>query len=142
MKKIRMIPLLVALTLFAGCASTKSTHGQIIGERQLSALKPNVHQRADVAAILGSPSATSTLNDGIWYYVTATSKIRPLIGKQIGAQETLIVHFDDKGTLTHLSTRNSETDGQDVMPKEGSTPTQGKELGVMEQLIQNLGLGL
>lgn len=137
-----MLSLLVSVSALSACASTKTTHGQIIGERQLSALKPNVHQKADVQAILGSPSATSTLNNNIWYYVTTTSELRPLRGKEIGAQETLIVHFNEADTLEHLATRNSAEDGSDISPKVGQTPTQGEKLGIIEQLIQNLGLGL
>ncbi len=144
MKKIiisSLLTLVIAISLTA-CKTTRTTHGQVIGERQLTALKPGIHQKPDVRAILGSPSTTSTLNGNRWFYVTANGTQKPLKGAEIENQTVLILDFDDKDTLTQLNQRNANDNGTEVIPAAGETPTQGEKLGIMEQLLQNLGLGL
>lgn len=134
------LSLIVAFSLSA-CKTTQTTHGQVIGERQLTALKPGVHQKPDVRAILGSPSTTSTLNGNRWFYVTANGLQKPFTGKEIEEQTVLILDFDTNNTLTQISNKSANTDGLDITPIPGETPTQGEKLGVVEQLLDNLGLG-
>lgn len=131
-----------ALSTFAtACQTTKTTHGQIIGQQQLSALKPGVQKKADIRAILGSPSATSTLNGDRWFYVTAKSVDKPIIGSTIQSQEVYLIDFDENGTFTKITQRDANKDGEKIAPSEEVTPTQGEKLGIIERTLENLGAG-
>lgn len=135
---MRHLGLFTLLLLLSGCAETLNTHGNLVREDQLTRLTAGSSTKTDVLQTLGSPTSKSLFNEETWYYITSKSLSKPLDENDIIERKTYVLAFDDKGILTGIGTR-TEADGRDLRPTTTETPTQGQALGVIDQILQNLG---
>ena len=97
-----------------------------------------VQTKADVRALLGSPTQTSTFNDNQWYYISSRTRQRP--GRQllVADQKIVVVEFDEGGVVQQLRTLTG-ADGQSVAMVERETPTPGTERTLLQALFGNIG---
>jgi len=128
---------ILTLTLGA-CSSTVATRGNMLDAQQLSTLQPGVTTRDDVAASLGTPTATATFDQSTWYYIGQRTEKTAFFMPTVVARKVVAVHFDDKGVVAKVDALGLE-DGQTIAMVDRQTPTAGKELTVMEQMLGNLG---
>ncbi len=132
--------LLICLSLTA-CSTRTHTHGHVIKDKYIQQIEVGIHDRMAVANILGSPSSMSTFDDHKWYYITEKTVSEPLKPNQLEERRLIIVKFDENGKVQDILEKN-ETDGQTISRVEKETPTHGQSLGVVDQLIGNIGGGL
>ncbi len=134
-------PLLLAGVLALGlsaCAQSIQTRGNIPNPESVSKLNPGVHTRADVANLLGSPSTVSTFQDSKWYYIGQKTTSFAFFEPEVIERQVIVVSFDEKGTLEQTKTYDL-ADGQAIDPVDRITPTEGKKITFLQQLIGNLG---
>jgi len=124
----------------SGCAQTLTTHGQVIRESQLAELKVGETTREQVQVNLGSPSSKALFDDNRWIYVTSLRKAEPLKPNQLKERTVITLSFTDEGVLSKVDMRSKE-DGKPVAISDRATPTQGQSLGIVDQLLENLGRG-
>ncbi|MEF8761734.1 outer membrane protein assembly factor BamE, partial [Stenotrophomonas sp. A3_2] len=83
--------LALGLCALAGCSVRNPLHifdpthvrrGALIEEEALRDLIPGTSSRADVTALLGSPTARATFDDNTWIYITQITSTR--IGRTPG----------------------------------------------------------
>lgn len=92
----------------------------------------------DIRALLGSPSTTSTYGPDIWFYISSTKERRGVFEADIVKQNVLGIQFNDDGTVEGYERYNLK-DGKPIEVVEKTTPTEGHSLGVLEQLLGNMG---
>ncbi len=126
--------------LTSACSEIVATHGQIIQPNQLERVKVGVHDKQTVQRLLGSPSATGTLNENRWYYITETTLSKPLNPNLLKERQVVIIEFDANGTVAALKTKDA-SDGKQIDPNTDVTKTQGQSMGVIDQMLDNLGMG-
>lgn len=129
---------IVTAMAVAACASQQNKRGNIPDETNLAELQIGTHTRADVGAILGTPSARGTFSDNIWYYIGRETSRIAFLDKKVLDQQVVAIEFDDNGFVSTVR-RYSQQDGQQVQMVDRTTPTTGKELSFIEQLFGNLG---
>jgi outer membrane protein assembly factor BamE (lipoprotein component of BamABCDE complex) len=135
------IPLyLLAAASLAACGQTVATHGHIILPSRLAQIQVGQTNQDDVRRLLGSPSTTGTLNDRTWYYITNTTIDKPLNPNILQKSELVKITFDPSGTVAGLE-KKTEADSKDVEPSAKTTPTQGQALGIIDQMLDNIGIG-
>jgi len=140
-KKILTLFLLVpVISTFSGCKKTVHTHGQILSEKQLNALQIGKDDRRKVMRTLGSPSTVSTFGDKTWYYLTEITVDDPLKPNQLQTRKVVVVRFNESGKLAAVETKD-KTNARDIKINERATKTQGQSLGVVDQVIENIGTG-
>lgn len=127
----------LALAL-AACSPEKITRGYLPDEDQLSSIKPGVNDRASVEELLGSPSSVGTFQDSTWYYITSRNEKLAFFKEDVKEQQVVAIVFDDSGLVSDVR-RYSLEDGQEIDPVDRVTPTRGRELTVLEQLMGNIG---
>lgn len=125
--------------VITGCAETVNTRGQVILPSRLAQIQPGTTTRQDVLQLLGSPSTQGTLNDNRWYYVTATVGTTSFDPYDLKSRQVVIIDFDPKTNVVASLTQKSAQDGKEVPPSEDKTPTHGQSLGIVDQLLGNLG---
>ncbi|MFN7000545.1 MAG: outer membrane protein assembly factor BamE, partial [Elioraea tepidiphila] len=67
----------LSLLLLAGCSvfeTPADRRGQRVDAEDLAQLVPGTSTRADVLALLGTPSATGTFDGEHWYYISAVTR--------------------------------------------------------------------
>ena len=129
-----------ALALAAtGCAPSVGVHGF----QAIEAVPADVAvgtDRASVRGQLGTPSATSLFEgDDVWYYISQVTEKYTYNLPQVSQRTvTEIVFEGDK--VASVRTLGLD-DSVDVRMNPNETPTRGRELTVLEQLLGNVGRG-
>ncbi len=96
--------------------------------------------KIEVEALLGSPSTTATINTtgDSFYYISSTVQQTAFFEPEVTDREILAVRFDQEERVQKFAHYGLE-DGKIIDFIGRETPTRGKELGVLQQLFQNLG---
>ena len=112
--------------------------GNKVDPEALQELVPGTSTKADVSAIIGSPTAHDSFDDNIWLYVSEMTQER--IGRTLGEteQHVVVMSFDQKGVLKSVEKLNKD-DALPVNVIAGTTPSPGTEASFMQQLLGNIG---
>jgi outer membrane protein assembly factor BamE (lipoprotein component of BamABCDE complex) len=129
---------LSAAVLAAGCTISEDQRGNLPDPERLAQIRAGSTTKEQVAKILGSPSSESTFNDDTWYYISRKTKQIAFLNPTVLDQQVYIVNFDDKGVVKDVGHRTM-ADGENISPAPGATPSPGKELTFIEQLLGNIG---
>jgi outer membrane protein assembly factor BamE (lipoprotein component of BamABCDE complex) len=132
---------LFALLLLGGCSFFEAQsvfRGNHVDADQLKELVPGTSTRADVTALIGSPTARATFDDNTWLYVAEVT--RPRIGQVQGvlSQNVVVLSFNDQGVLQDVK-RLDQDDSVPVSMVARSTPSPGTEASFLQQLLGNIG---
>ena len=132
------ILVLVALGMFTGCSTEITTRGNAPNPKNLSQIKVGEHNRNQVAGLLGTPSNAAIFNDRIWYYVSRKTRTVAFYKPEVLESQVIAIHFDTSGKVKEIR-RYTQKDGRDITPVARATPTPGREMSLMEQLLGNIG---
>jgi outer membrane protein assembly factor BamE (lipoprotein component of BamABCDE complex) len=122
----------------AACTPEISTHGFVPDPENLAQVVPGVTHRDEVWVLLGTPTSRSTEDASRWYYVTRVTENLAFYDPDFVDASVILVDFNDAGIVEHIEHRPlPETEEFALVGRE--TPTQGKDLGLLEQLFGNLG---
>ncbi len=124
--------------LLAACSGDVQVHGNIPDPELVAEIEPGSYGRRDVAGLLGSPSTVSTFGDRNWYYVGERVSNFAFFKPKVLERNVLVVSFDEEGRVatTRIYTL---ADGRDIDPVDRVTPTEGRDLNVVQQLLGNFG---
>ena len=83
---------------------------------QLKELVPGTATKADVTALIGSPTQRATFDENTWLYITEVT--RPRLGRTLGVleQEVVVLTFDDRGVLTAVKTVGKDDAFPSLLP--------------------------
>ncbi|HET6519241.1 MAG TPA: outer membrane protein assembly factor BamE [Geminicoccaceae bacterium] len=133
------VPVALAAALAAAaCSPTVKIHGQRLDEEALARIEPGQTTREQVVGLLGSPSAVGTFDDESWYYISQKTEQLSFYQQEVVAQDVVAITFDGQGVVAALD-RHGLEEARAVDPVDRATPTAGNELGLIEQLIGNIG---
>ena len=138
-----LLPLVVLLAawLVAGCsifAAPSQLRGNKVDADQLKELVPGTSSKADVTALIGSPTARATFDDNTWLYVSEVTHTRIARVQGIESQEVVKLTFNDQGVLQDVK-RLDQEDGIPVAMVSRTTPSPGTEASFLQQLFGNIG---
>ncbi len=133
--------LLAALLLLAGCSYFEyppQLRGNRVDADQLKELVPGTSTRADVTALIGSPTTRATFDENTWLYVSEVT--RPEIARTQGvlSQNVVVLTFNDQGVLQDIKQLNQD-DSLPVSVVARTTPSPGTEASFLQQLLGNIG---
>jgi outer membrane protein assembly factor BamE (lipoprotein component of BamABCDE complex) len=133
--------ILIAATLAVAtvaCAPRTANRGNIPTISQLERLKVGMHSKEYVRGILGTPSTVGTFDKDVWYYIGRRTEKWAFFEEKILEQQIVAVYFDPKGTIEHIQTYD-KNDRREIAIVESKTATSGHKLGIIEQIIGNIG---
>ncbi|HVY13397.1 MAG TPA: outer membrane protein assembly factor BamE [Alphaproteobacteria bacterium] len=128
---------LVALCL-AACTPVVAKRGNMVSDEALAQVKVNESTREDVAKLLGTPTQTATFDDKTWYYIGQETEKVSFFDPEITDQKIVAVQFTPEGKVSRIS-RGGRKYAEEIEPNPDKTPTYGKEVSLMQQLLGNLG---
>lgn len=136
-----VIWLLLGCLLLGGCSffeAPEQFRGNKIDADSLKELVPGTSTKADVTALVGSPTATATFDDNTWLYVSEVT--RPRIGRTLGVltQHVVVLSFNGQGVLQHVDQLDQD-DSIPVTVVARTTPSPGTEASFFQQLFGNIG---
>ncbi len=122
----------------AGCARIRDLKGYVVDTELVSAIKPSIDNKASVQKTLGRPTMVSEFDGKTWYYVSRSTAQLAFMHPKPTEQQIVIVRFDDKNNVTKVEKLGKEQIAN-IDPSSDKTPTRGKEVSVLEQIMGNVG---
>jgi outer membrane protein assembly factor BamE (lipoprotein component of BamABCDE complex) len=112
--------------------------GNKVDDRVLAQLVPGTSTRTDVTALIGSPTLHATFDDNTWLYIGEVTRPQIAGTNSVLDQKVVILTFDQQGVLRDISGK-SQQDGVPVTVVSRTTPSPGRELSFLQQLLGNVG---
>lgn len=130
---------ILAAVVAPGCSGVIDTRGNMPLKEVVDEIKPGQQTREDISDMLGSPSTTATFGkQEVWYYIGERTETLAFFRPKIVERKVLSISFDRQGKVRGIATFDA-SDGKPVTLVERVTPTKGKTLGFLEQIIGNVG---
>jgi outer membrane protein assembly factor BamE (lipoprotein component of BamABCDE complex) len=120
------------------CDPIVDVHGHVPTPGAMEKLEVGSQSRDDVLRLLGSPSSIGNFSDGTWYYITQRQESMAFLEPKIVEQKVTAISFGDNGRIKEIKTFGLQ-DAKDAGMVDRKTPTVGKELTVVEQILGNVG---
>jgi outer membrane protein assembly factor BamE (lipoprotein component of BamABCDE complex) len=139
----RTVPLFLAGALLAplalaGCDNTVDQRGFAATPGSVEKIEVGTQSREDVVRLIGSPSAVATFNPNVWYYISQKQETFAFLKPKITEQNVMQLSFNDTGRLQAIKKYDLE-DAEKITMVSRITPTAGKELTILEQIMGNVG---
>ena len=127
----------VASTL-PGCTRIRSHQGYLVDNLLADSILPGVDNRDSVEGTLGRPTFVSQFGNQDWYYVSRDMKQLAFANPAVKDQTILRVQFDASGNVASVDRSGMENIAE-LSPKDGKTPTLGRDRGLLEDIFGNIG---
>ncbi len=140
MKRRLSVSLLVlACALGASaCNPVLRSHGYRYSIQEEPNITPDQDTVDTVRARLGNPSTTGTFEENTWYYISSTRESLAYLRPVTRDRRIIAVSFDETGVVDEVA-EYSLDDGRLVAYAGRETPTRGRELTFIEQILGNVG---
>ncbi|HEY0102766.1 MAG TPA: outer membrane protein assembly factor BamE [Brevundimonas sp.] len=134
--------------ILAAAAVAMSACAPVVGQNGFQAIdaKPTdivagTDTKQTVLAKLGTPSTTSTFErDNVWYYISQVTEKYTYNRPQVTQRSVTEITFNDAGQVAAVNALGLD-DGQQLTMNGRETPTRGRQLTILEQLLGNVGRG-
>jgi outer membrane protein assembly factor BamE (lipoprotein component of BamABCDE complex) len=133
--------LLITTALLAStvaCSPIVDVRGNVLPPERLELVKPGNLTKSDVAALLGTPSSTSNFGDDTWYYINSKVETYAFFKPKEVERQVVQIDFDKSGKVKEVRKLGLE-DGKDVVTVSRETPSAGRDMTWIEQLLGNVG---
>jgi outer membrane protein assembly factor BamE (lipoprotein component of BamABCDE complex) len=125
--------------LGTACAPTMTHHGYLAHEAKPSVDIKVGDSQATVLDKLGAPSQTSTYKPSEWYYIDQVSMKMTYKQPRVTARSVTVVDFDPATQTVATVKTLSLADGRVLTPNPNKTPTRGRSLTALEQILGTVG---
>lgn len=140
-RRPRRAPAVLAIALAAalgGCQTSIDVRGFVPDDESLSRIQVGQQSKDDVRDLLGTPSTVGLFGDETWLYISRRTATYAFLEPKILEQKVVAILFDEAGSVSDV--RKLElSDGKVVEHVARVTPSPGKELSFLEQLLGNVG---
>ncbi len=131
--------LVLAAAILANCSPIVDHRGYLPRQGDMQNLQPGM-SKVEVEALLGSPSTTATINvaGDSYYYISSVVEQRAFLRPKEVERQVVAIRFNPTDQVESFAHYGLE-DGQVVNFSSRETPTRGRELTILQQLISNAG---
>ena len=97
--------------------------------------------KSAVRAKLGSPSAVSTFDPNVWFYMNQVKQRVAFQKPRVTQRNVTAIVFNKDSELVETVNVYTLKDGKVIAYNTHETPTRGREMTILEQLLGNVGRG-
>ena len=123
------------------CAPISTYSGFQAIEANPKDVKVGVDTKSTVRGKLGSPSATSTFDPNIWFYMNQVKERVAFRRPKVVARNVTAIAFNKETEKVESVHNYTLKDGKVIAYNTRETPTRGREISAIEQLLGNVGRG-
>ncbi len=127
-----------AASLIGACTPVSRNHGFVVNKESPGDIETGVDTKTTVLSKYGNPSSTGTFEKNKWYYM---SELREQLGYMHPRTKTRTITsvlFSEAGVVDDVAIYTIK-DGKVVSFVGRKTPTRGRELSVLQQLLGGVG---
>jgi outer membrane protein assembly factor BamE (lipoprotein component of BamABCDE complex) len=136
--KLAASAVVFALLGVSACTPVNSFQGFQAIDHSPSEIKAGEDTRATVTARLGSPTAVSTFDKNTWYYMSQVTGRTAFYHPHVNKRDVVAITFrpsDDQVIAVNTYTLK---DGRVIAYNGRETPTRGRSITVLEQIIGSI----
>ena len=122
----------------SGCAAEVKSHGYAPDDVLLAEITAGEDTRGSVRRKIGRPSSTGVFTKAGWYYVATTVEHYMYYEPKVTDRRVVAVRFDANDVVAGVNVYGID-DGRVIDLQTRTTPTFGRELTILQQLLGNLG---
>jgi outer membrane protein assembly factor BamE (lipoprotein component of BamABCDE complex) len=120
----------------SGCGGRIDRHGHVFTEADLQQVQTGM-SKDQVQMTLGTPDTTGTVGGDVYYYISSTQRTRPMGKPRVVDRKVVAVYFDQQNSVRQVANYGLK-DGVVFDFVKGQTPSSGKEVSALEQLLGNI----
>ncbi|HEX3918409.1 MAG TPA: outer membrane protein assembly factor BamE [Caulobacteraceae bacterium] len=133
--------LVLGPAVLGACSPIVSYQGFQTIDQKPQDVKVGADTRSTVLSKLGSPTATSTFDKDVWFYISQLRSQTSFYVPKTIKRDVVAIAFDhDTEQVKSVNTFTLQ-DGRVIAYNTRETPTRGREMTVLEQLIGSIGAG-
>ena len=140
-RRVAFAVIAASLLSTAACAPITSFSGFQAIESDPKDVKVGTDTKSTVRGKLGSPSATSTFDANTWFYMTQVKQRVAFRSPQVVARDVTAISFNKDSEAVESVNNYTLKDGKVIAFNGRETPTRGREMTILEQLLGNVGRG-
>jgi outer membrane protein assembly factor BamE (lipoprotein component of BamABCDE complex) len=126
----------------AACAPITSYEGfQAVDADPRKDVAVGTDTKSTVRGKLGTPSATSTFDPNVWFYMSQVKARVAFRRPQIVSRNITAIAFDKDTEVVKSVDNFALKDGRVIAYNGRETPTRGREMTILEQIIGTIGRG-
>ena len=129
-----------ALLGASACAPTIARQGFQVMDAAPREVKVGEDTKSSVLGKLGSPSAVSTFEPNIWFYVSQITSKMAYKDPKLRSRDVVAITFADDEKVEAVNAYDLSK-GYRIAYSKAETPTRGRQITVLEQLLGNVGRG-
>ena len=125
----------------AACAPMSAYQGYQAIDQRPGDVKVGVDTLTTVRTKLGTPTAVSTFDKNVWFYIDQVRSQTSFYRPKVARRDVVAIAFDhDTEQVTAVNTYGLQ-DGRVIAYNTHETPTRGREMTILEQLIGSISNG-
>jgi len=129
------------LLAVGACAPISSHSGFQAIEASPKDVVVGTDTKSTVQAKLGSPSTKSTFDPNVWYYIAQVKEKTAFFRPKVTSRDITAMTFNKDTEVLESVDNITLADGKVIAFNGRETPTRGRELTILEQLLGNVGRG-
>ena len=130
-----------AAASLSACAPITSYSGFQAIESDPKDVKVGTDTKSTVRGKLGTPSATSTFDPNVWFYMNQVKARVAFRRPQVITRNVTAIAFDKDSEQVTSVNNYTLKEGRVIAFNGRETPTRGRELTVLEQILGTVGRG-
>ena len=134
----RMAGAIAVAALVGACAPVMKNHGYAPDEALLAEIQAGQDTRGSVRRKIGRPGTSGVFSETGWYYVSTQVKHYMYHDPEVVDRRVVAVEFDANDVVASVNTYGME-DGRIIDLETRTTPTHGRQLTILQQILGNIG---
>ena len=123
----------------AACSPIVYHQGFQVVDVRPADIKVGTDTRSTVLTKLGSPTTTSTFDKNVWFYMSQMRSQTSFYTPKTVQRDIVAIAFDPSTESVRAVDTFTLKDGRIIAYNPHETPTRGREMTVLEQLIGSIG---
>lgn len=140
-KAALVVAALSSVAVLSGCKTSEVLHNGYIADQESLDLVPVGASREQALLTLGTPSTTATFDNEVFYYISQKrTRSVAFMKPKLVDQQVLAIYFNKDGVVERRANYTLQ-DGKLFDSISRTTPTGGKDLTFLQQVLSGVGGG-
>jgi outer membrane protein assembly factor BamE (lipoprotein component of BamABCDE complex) len=127
-----------ALLATSACTAVIDRRGFLPEDEAQTVVTPGTDTKTTILTRLGNPSQQGVFDQQVWYYMTATDSAQAFFKPKTIERRIIAVSFDDDDRVSDVR-QYTLAEGRIVYYNKERTPTRGREVTFLEQILGSVG---
>jgi len=126
------------MLMAVACSPITETRGLILDKEQIENIKIGQTRQPQIREQFGTPTLKSTFSDNVWIYTGSRVEQWAFFEPTVTKHRSVLIEFNEDGVVRDKRVL-SKAQLREVDLNPETTPTAGRGLSILQQLLGNIG---